>query len=590
MRLRFLLPLALCLLAGPAFAQETSDPAPPPPPTEGDGAPPAVGEPVTSDLPVPDLSEPEPGEGESTASAQVSGRMSYQGFLEDGSGPVNGSVNFTFGLYGFASGGTALWTETQNGIQVTDGAYQVRLGSVTSLPASIFEDPVYLQVTVGSTVLTPRTELTPAPAAYVAKSVELPYSATSDWPFAVFEVIASSATGDAIRGQNGSNVGYLGESAAGVFASTADETAYGILASTSVNTSAGYFVQTSSSSHTAPALHALTTGAEAGRFTDGRVAVYEGNFQEIELDPDVNGGGEIELFDDGERRMLLRAADNSFGGAGLYLYGTDDTNTLELDANDAGSAGALYARVPGGGEGARLLGARDGSLGGELRLYQRAASGTGPTGALLLAEENDSEGGALFLNNGAGTNTIKIDAQEGSQAAGQITMYDLNGDSSIEIDGSFNGIGRVTTGEVEVTGGSDFAELFDVSGTAAPQPGYIVSIDPAEPGQLLVASEAYDRKVAGVVSGAGGVRPGLVMGQDGSLADGETPVALTGRVYVWASTENGPIQPGDLLTSSSTPGHAMRATDPARAFGATIGKAMSGLDAGEGLVLLLVQF
>ncbi|MEM6338044.1 MAG: hypothetical protein AAF752_15840, partial [Bacteroidota bacterium] len=472
---------------------------------------------------------------------------------------------------------------------VTDGAYQVRLGSVTSLPASIFEDPVYLQVTVGSTVLTPRTELTPAPAALVAKSLELPYSATSDWPFTVFSLTATGTNADAIHGRHGGNSGTLGDTGAGVFASTNEATSYGVIASASANTTAGYFIQQGSSSHTAPALHALTTGAEAGRFTDGRVAVYEGSFQEIELDPDVNGGGEIELSDDGERRMLLRAADNSFGGAGLYLYGTDGTNTLEFDANDAGSAGALYARVPGGGEGARLLGARDGSLGGELRLYQRAASGTGPTGALLLAEENDSEGGALFLNNGAGTNTIKIDAQEGSQAAGQITMYDINGDVSIEIDGSFNGIGRVTTGEVEVTGGSDFAELFDVSG-AAPQPGYIVSIDPAEPGQLLVASEAYDRKVAGVVSGAGGVRPGLVMGQDGSLADGETPVALSGRVYVWASTENGPIQPGDLLTSSSTPGHAMRATDPARAFGATIGKAMSGLDEGRGLVLLLVQF
>jgi hypothetical protein len=66
-------------------------------------------------------------------------------------------------------------------------------------------------------------------------------------------------------------------------------------------------------------------------------------------------------------------------------------------------------------------------------------------------------------------------------------------------------------------------------------------------------------------------------------------VALTGRVYVQADTVNGPIQPGDLLTTSLTPGRAMKVTDHARAQGAILGKAMTGLAAGEGLVLVLVS-
>jgi hypothetical protein len=78
------------------------------------------------------------------------------------------------------------------------------------------------------------------------------------------------------------------------------------------------------------------------------------------------------------------------------------------------------------------------------------------------------------------------------------------------------------------------------------------------------------------------------MQQEGSIADGSVPVALSGRVYCWADATYGPIQPGNLLTTSDTPGHAMRASDYERAQGAMIGKAMSALGEGRGLVLVLV--
>ena len=65
-------------------------------------------------------------------------------------------------------------------------------------------------------------------------------------------------------------------------------------------------------------------------------------------------------------------------------------------------------------------------------------------------------------------------------------------------------------------------------------------------------------------------------------------MALTGGVYCWADAYNGSIQPGDLLTTSDSPGHAMKVTDYAKAQGAIIGKAMTSLEEGRGLVLVLV--
>jgi hypothetical protein len=75
----------------------------------------------------------------------------------------------------------------------------------------------------------------------------------------------------------------------------------------------------------------------------------------------------------------------------------------------------------------------------------------------------------------------------------------------------------------------------------------------------------------------------------GSAVDGDTPVAMTGRVYAKCTAEDGPIRPGDLLTTSSTPGMAMHATDSVRRSGAIIGKAMTALESGRGLVLVLVS-
>lgn len=197
----------------------------------------------------------------------------------------------------------------------------------------------------------------------------------------------------------------------------------------------------------------------------------------------------------------------------------------------------------------------------------------------------------ITMENNAEIETIWIQAND-SQSAGRIHISKSTGDTNLKLDADWNGTGlaRVVTDELELSGGSDFSEQFDINldGKDLAEPGYIVSIDPNDSGKLKICTEAYDKKVVGIISGANGIRPGMLMGQKGSIADGEYPIALTGRVYVKATLENGEISPGDLLTTSEEAGYAMKATDSSKSFGAIIGKAMTGVDK-NGFVLVLVN-
>jgi hypothetical protein len=65
-------------------------------------------------------------------------------------------------------------------------------------------------------------------------------------------------------------------------------------------------------------------------------------------------------------------------------------------------------------------------------------------------------------------------------------------------------------------------------------------------------------------------------------------LALTGRAFCKVDAQYSPIRVGDLLTTSPTPGHAMKAGDPLKAFGAVIGKAMRPLAEGQGLIPILI--
>jgi hypothetical protein len=146
--------------------------------------------------------------------------------------------------------------------------------------------------------------------------------------------------------------------------------------------------------------------------------------------------------------------------------------------------------------------------------------------------------------------------------------------------------GNVSVKNITIRGGADVAEPFAFSSDQL-APGSVVVIDDKNPGKLKLSNSAYDTRVAGIISGANGVNPGLSLHQEGIL-DGSQNVALGGRVYVLADAAYGAIKPGDLLTTSKTPGHAMKVSNHDRAQGAILGKAMSPLKSGKGMVLVLV--
>ena len=158
----------------------------------------------------------------------------------------------------------------------------------------------------------------------------------------------------------------------------------------------------------------------------------------------------------------------------------------------------------------------------------------------------------------------------------------LTGDVTVEKGLSV--AGAITTTDVTLTGG-DCAEEFDALHADGVQAGMVVVFD--QDGRLSPSETPYDRRVAGVISGAGSFKPGVVL--DRRITDQtRVPVALIGKVYCRADASGGPISVGDLLTTSGTHGHAMRAQDPLRAFGAVIGKALGNLDEGLGLIPILV--
>ncbi len=204
-----------------------------------------------------------------------------------------------------------------------------------------------------------------------------------------------------------------------------------------------------------------------------------------------------------------------------------------------------------------------------------------------------SEPGTLTVFNAGGTATVFVNGDGGDR--GELVLSDAAGLPMIMAIAKESGSDEarlIVQGEVDACAGNfngcDIAEVFELNNRAAVRPGNVMIIDPQNPGSLTLSSTPYDKRVAGVISGAGTEYPGVCLGQrhDGSR---DLPVALSGRVYVKVDATAAAIEVGDLLTTSARAGYAMKASDPAQAFGAVLGKAMQPLAKGEiGEILVLV--
>ncbi|RME39075.1 MAG: hypothetical protein D6788_06195, partial [Planctomycetota bacterium] len=326
---------------------------------------------------------------------------------------------------------------------------------------------------------------------------------------------------------------------------------------------------------------------------DSQLDIYNTDGQRtVSLDGDTHGlfqpaaGGALRLYN--AAGVWTADLNGDVGGDGALTLSDDAANSsIALRADGANNAGKLSMSLDDGTETVEIVAAETTAQGSQIML--RNASGN-PT--IEIDGQRTSDAGEIQLFDANGTRTVQIRASENPGEGPDVLLYNMNGQITVQLDADAGGTGegQVITDVLKINGGADLAERFEVDGRGTDiKPGYVVVIDPDKPGRLLVSTRAYDRTVAGVISGAGGVNPGMVMGHQGTIADGGHPVALTGRVWTWCDTSGGPIRPGDLLTTSDTPGHARRVTDHARAQGAILGKAMSRLDEGTGLVLVLVN-
>jgi hypothetical protein len=126
------------------------------------------------------------------------------------------------------------------------------------------------------------------------------------------------------------------------------------------------------------------------------------------------------------------------------------------------------------------------------------------------------------------------------------------------------------------TGSYDFAEMFPSPELLTP--GDVVVFGDGVEQVKRSTGETYDDRIAGVVS----TRPGFLAG---TYKVGDHPIALTGRVPTRVSTENGAIAIGDPLTTSSTPGVAMKATEP----GPIVGYAMEPFTLASGTISVFIR-
>jgi len=553
-----------------------------------------------------------------TSLGEIPKQISYQGVLTDEAGkPADGSYNITFRIY---SEGEPLWSETQD-VEVSKGVFNTILGSREPLNLP-FDKPYLLGITVDGTELQPRIPLTASPYSLNVPPISGDGEDGSPWEIKNGNVcllkgnVGIGTTNPTSPNNFSKFLNINGTTDASIELSATDLPnhytigAYPTGFAINVDEDRKFFVKsdgnvgigTTDPSHK---LHVVSGRAiiEIDSRDKGREAA-------LYLNADV-GGRRLWSVVAGHGLVgpIFRIIDNT---AGQDRFNIDTNGNVGIGTTNPSHKlyvnGDIFAT-------GKIIGAKevefesvsgDFSVDGELRanyLHLDVPGTDTPIGAMSIdvgtfgTYENAKNSYYFRVRDIGGNSTPFIIRGNGSVGIGKTEP-----EADLDVDGTtrtseLDVNGTTRTRVLEITGGADLSEQFEVKGTTDSSneksqieaiPGMVVCIDTEKPGELIVSKKAYDRTVAGIISGAGGVKPGMLMSQTGTIADGNHPVALTGRVYCYADAENGAIKPGDLLTTSDTPGHAMKVTDYTRAHGAILGKAMSALGEGRGLVLVLV--
>jgi hypothetical protein len=353
-------------------------------------------------------------------------------------------------------------------------------------------------------------------------------------------------------------------------------------------------------------------GNVSGAGADGDLVLRDGQGRDrIRLDANQadlwmggNGAaGDIVLFPQnvGNTNPAVWASFHlSAGAASMIIRGTDKASApdrIRLDANNAnlwmggnGKDGDIVlfpAEVQHGSDLAKASFHLDGEA-ATLSIGGSGASATSKNGKIVLRGKRKG-----FAPPGQETETVDrivMQAESNSDATILVGGHGASGQMYLFKEATNNIPGMATihlngeTGVITSLGG-DCAEDFEIQDVGSAEPGTVMVIGSGS--KLRISHEAYDRRVAGVVAGACDNRPGIILGRrEGDKMS--LPIALIGRVYCKVDADQSPIRVGDLLTTSSVPGYAMKAGDRTRAFGAVIGKALESLERGRRLIPVLV--
>jgi hypothetical protein len=189
---------------------------------------------------------------------------------------------------------------------------------------------------------------------------------------------------------------------------------------------------------------------------------------------------------------------------------------------------------------------------------------------------NSSASGVWGENSGSGHGV-------GGKSAGGVGVYGI-GSPAGKFDGDVRITGKVYALNISLPD-KDLAERFEVDPSIRAEPGMLMVI--GDNGALVPCTLSYDKRAVGIVSGAGALRPAITLGE-ADMSTPTVPIAMIGTAHCLVDADRAPINAGDLLTSSDTVGHAMKALHSARSFGAVIGKALASLPQGRGLIPVLV--